>query len=160
MRSSAALISLLFVTVGLQADVPSAPRLPSITEVLTATSHPMKYRISLPKDWSPQRRWSVLIAPSAHYGDGGKSLALFEAARNERSADFIIVAPFVINADPVARMKEYAGPIADAISAADAATDDGSRDEVARAKFDSEGVRAVIEDVRRLYRGEKKVCIT
>src|SRR6476620_9499724 len=111
MKISALVLSLLSLVGGLYADAPSAPRLPAITDVQTATSHPMKYRISLPKHWSSQRRWPVLIAPSAHYGDGGKSLALFEASRNERSADFIIVAPFVINADPASKMKEYAGPI-------------------------------------------------
>lgn len=132
---------------------------PAADQVQTATTHPMRYRISLPKQWSPDRRWPVLIAPSAHYGDKGKSLALFAAERDARNADFILVAPFVINADPVRNMAEYRGAIADAIAAADAATGDGSRAEDARAKFDSEGVRAVIRDVQRLYRAEEKVYI-
>jgi len=133
---------------------------PTADEVQTATTHPMRYRISLPKQWSPDRSWPVLIAPSAHYGDKGKSLALFAAERDARKAGFILVAPLVINADPVRNMAEYRGAVADAIAAADAATGDGSRDADARAKFDSEGIRAVIRDVQRLYRGEEKVYIT
>jgi dienelactone hydrolase len=58
----------------------------------------------------------------------------------------------------VATMTEYRGAVADAINAADIA--DGFRDEVARAKFDSEGIQAVLKDVQNLYRGEDKVYIT
>jgi hypothetical protein len=32
----------------------------------TATTHPMKYYLSLPKGWSADRIWPVLVAPSAH----------------------------------------------------------------------------------------------
>lgn len=133
---------------------------PTADQVQTATTHPMRYRVSLPPHWSPDRKWPVLIAPSAHYGDKGKSIALFAAERDARKAGFIIVAPFVINADPVRNMVEYRGPIADAIAAADAALGEGERDEVARAKFDEAGVCAVIRDVQRLYQGEDKVYIT
>lgn len=126
----------------------------------TATSHPMKYYISLPKNWSAERTWPVLVAPSAHYGDKGKGLAMFAAERDAHKAGFIIVSPIVINADRVAAMTEYRGAVADAINAADAATGDGSRDKDARAKFDSEGILAVLKDVRKLYRGEERVYIT
>lgn len=124
----------------------------------TATTHPMKYYISLPPNWSTNRTWPVLVAISAHYGDKGKNLAMFAAERDRRKANFIIVAPLVINADRVAAMTEYRGAVANAISAADAATD--GRDETARAKFDSDGIRAILKDVQKLYRGEDKVYIT
>jgi predicted esterase len=129
-------------------------------QIRTATTHPMKYLVSLPNHWTADRRWPVLVAPSAHYDAKGKSLAQFAAERDARKADFIIVAPFVINADPVSGMAEYRGAVGDAISAADAATDGGGRDEVARAKFDSEGVCAVIRDIQKIYHGEDKVWIT
>jgi predicted esterase len=120
----------------------------------------MKYLVSLPKNWSAERSWPMLVAPSAHYDAKGQSLAQFAAERDARNADFIIVAPFVINADPVSGMAEYRGAVADAISAADAAAGGGRRDEVARAKFDSEGVCAVIRDIQKIYHGEEKVWIT
>ena len=126
----------------------------------TATTHPMKYQISLPKEWSAERTWPVLVAPSAHYSEQGKHLALFAAERDARHAPFIIVAPFVINADRVETMTQYRGAVADAIRAADAATDDGFRDEDARAKFDAEGICAVLKDVQSRYRGEARVYFT
>lgn len=135
-----------------------SPQVPAVPPVQTATTHPMKYYVSLPKNWSPNQKWPVLVAPSAHYGDKAKSFAMFTAQRDARKAGFIIVAPFVINADRTAEMPEYRGAVVDAINAADAATD--GRDEVARGKFDSEGIRAILNDVQRLYRGEDKVYVT
>lgn len=139
-------------------------QVPAATQVQTATMHPMKYYISLPKNWAPDRKWPVLVAPSAHYGDKGKNLAMFAAERDARKAGFILVAPLVINADRVADMSEYRGAVMDAISAADAASPAGSRrpdrNDGARAKFDSEGIRAVLQDVQKLYRGDDKVYIT
>jgi len=128
-------------------------------ELRTASSHPMKYYLSLPKDWSADRAWPVLVAPSAHYGDKGKNIALFARERDARKLGFIIVAPFVINADPTAGMPEYRGAIVDDINVADAASSAG-RDAMARGKFDSEGIQAVVKDVQNFHRGEAKFYIT
>ena len=122
-----------------------------------ASTHPMRYYLSLPKGWSADRAWPVLLAPSAHYGDRGKNLAMFAAERDRRKAELIIVQPVVINADRVEAMTEYRGAVAGAIKAADAATD--GRDEVARARFDEQGIVAVLKDIRKLYHGEEKVYI-
>ncbi len=164
MKHTFALLAALLLALALGVSVPETRAedrrpVPALDQVQTATTHPMRYRLSLPKQWSPDRRWPVLIVPSAHYGDQGRSLALFAAERDARQAGFILVAPFVINADPVRNMAEYRGAVTDAIAAADAATGDGSRDAGARAKFDSEGVRAIIRDVQRLYHGEEKVYL-
>lgn len=135
-------------------------QIPADAQVQTATTHPMKYYVSLPKNWSANRTWPVLVAPNAHYGDRGKHVAFLAAERDARKADFIIVVPLVINADRVAEMTEYRGAVADAISAADAASPSGRRHETARAKFDSEGIRAILKDVHKLHHGEDKVYIT
>ena len=160
----AAALLAIACALGVQAGNPPEKRseeravISAAPQLQTATAHPMKYYISLPRNWSPDRKWPVLVAPSAHYGDKGRNLAVFAAERDARKANFIIVAPFVINADRVVAMTEYRGAVADAINAADAA--DGFRDETARAKFDSEGIRAVLKDVQKLYHGEDKVYIT
>ena len=117
----------------------------------------MKYYLSLPKGWSADRTWPVLVAPSAHYGDKGRNLVSFSAERDRRKAELIIVQPLVINADRVDAMTEYRGAVAGAIKAADSATD--GRDEAARAKFDEEGILAILKDIRKLYHGEEKVYI-
>ena len=55
----------------LPAAAAESPEVQTTTQVQTATTHPMKYYISLPKNWAPDRKWPVLVAPSAHYGDKG-----------------------------------------------------------------------------------------
>ena len=164
LATSCALLTSLLMAGRLPAAAAESPEVQTTTQVQTATTHPMKYYISLPPNWSPDRKWPVLVAPSAHDGDKGRSLAMFAAERDARKASFILVAPFVINADRVTDMTEYRGAVMDAISAADAASPAGSRrpdrNDVARAKFDSEGIRAILRDVQRLYRGEDKVYIT
>ena len=164
--------TVLAVATGFRAQAADSPAtrseksdaVPSAPSLQTATTHPMKYYISLPPNWSPDRKWPVLVAPSAHYGDKGRSLAMFAAERDARKASFILVAPFVINADRVTDMTEYRGAVMDAIRAADAASPAGSRrrdrNDVVRAKFDSEGLRAILKDVQKLYRGEDKVYFT
>jgi hypothetical protein len=137
-----------------------ATTVPDAAHLQTATTHPMKYYISLPPGWSSDRTWPVLVAPSAHYAAKSKTIEIFAPLRDARKSRLIIVAPLVINADPVGAMKEYRGAVMDSISAADAAPAADGRDEVARAKFDSEGVRAVLQDVKALYHAEEKVYIT
>lgn len=141
-----------------RAQTKNQPATPAPFPLQTASTHPMKYYVSLPKGWSAGRTWPVLVAPNAHYGDHGNNLKSFAAERDRRKADFIIIQPLVINADRVETMAEYRGAVADAIKAADAAAD--GRDEAARAKFDEQGILASLKDVQRLYRGEEQVYIT
>ena len=137
---------------------------PDAAHVQTATTHPMKYRISLPKGWSADRKWPVLVAPNAHYTEKEGTIELFAPLRDAKKLDFIIVAPFVINADRVGNMNVYRGAVMDSISAADAASPAGGRrpdrNDAARAKFDSEGIVAIIKDVQKTYHGDDKVCMT
>ena len=120
----------------------------------------MQYVVSLPSQWAPDKKWPVIIAPNAHYGNKAATLKMLAPLNEKRKAGFIIISPIVINSDPVAAMKEYRGDIADGIHAADAKMGEGGRDDDARAAFDSAGIRAVIQDVQRLYGGEDRVYIT
>lgn len=137
-----------------------ATDLPSIDLVFTATTHPMRYAISLPSNWSPDRQWPVIVAPDAHYGNRRATLRMLTPLRDASKAGFIIVSPIVINSDPVAQMTEYRGAVADQIHAADEALGAGGRDDDNRANFDSSGIRAIVQDVQRLYHGEDRVYLT
>jgi len=148
------LFALAFSSVVLAAD------LPTVDQVFTASTHPMRYVMSLPSQWSSGKKWPVIIAPNAHYGNKAATLKMLAPLNEKLKAGFIIVSPIVINSDPVAPMQEYRGEIADGIRAADAKKGEGGRDDDARAAFDSAGIRAVIQDVQRLYGGEERVYIT
>ncbi len=137
-----------------------AADLPTVDQVFTASTHPMRYAVSLPGQWSPGKKWPVIIAPNAHYGNKAATLKMLAPLNEKLKAGFIIVSPIVINSDPVAPMQEYRGEIADGIRAADAKMGEYGRDDDARAAFDSAGIRAIIQDVQRLYGGEERVYIT
>jgi hypothetical protein len=59
----------------------------SPAQVRTATTHPMKYLVSLPKNWSRDRTWPVLIAPSAHYVKKEEPIEFFGRERDARQSD-------------------------------------------------------------------------
>lgn len=153
-----ALFSMLVAQMAASAVV--AADLPTVDQVFTASTHPMQYVISLPSQWEPGKKWPVIIAPNAHYGNKAATIHMLAPLNEKRKAGFIIVSPIVINSDPVAPMKEYRGAIAEGIRAADAKKGEGGRDDDARAAFDSAGIRAVIQDVQRLYGGEDRVYVT
>src|SRR5580765_1881189 len=70
-----------------------ADSLPTMDQVLKATTHPMRYAISLPKDWTPDRSWPVIVAPNAHYGSRKATLQMFAPLSEARKKGFIIVSP-------------------------------------------------------------------
>ena len=160
---AAALVAACVLCSGADRPPQTGGAMPDAAQVQTATTHPMKYRISLPGNWSADRKWPVLVAPNAHYTDAAGTVELFAPLRDARKLGFIIVAPFVINADRVENMKEYRGAVMDSISAADAASPAGGRrpgrNDAARAKFDSEGIVAIISDVQKTYHGDGKIYI-
>jgi hypothetical protein len=136
-----------------------AVTIPDGVHLQTATTHPMKYYVSLPQDWSRDKTWPVLVVPNAHYAATPKMIERFAPLRDARKSRLILVQPVVINADPVRNMQVYRGPVMDAISAADAVPAAEGRDEEARAKFDSEGILAVMRDVRERYHSQAQFYI-
>jgi hypothetical protein len=138
---------------------PDAATIENSLRQQTASTHPMKYYVSLPQEWSSDKTWPVLVVPNAHYAAKPKMIERFAPLRDVRKSRLILVQPVVINADPVRNVQEYRGPVMDVISAADAAPAAEGRDEAARAKFDSEGILAVMRDVRELYHAEARFYI-
>jgi len=150
----------LHVTLSAQSAVsPAAFIVPKDDEIQTATTHPMKYYISLPTNWTSDKRWPVLFAVSAHYPAIADTISRFEKLRDVRKYRFIIITPIVISTDPISKIKDYAGAISASIDAADAAASD-NRDFNIRTAFDSAGIRAVIHDVQNKYHGNDKVYIS
>ena len=157
MKPGTILVTLLALA---SSSIVPAAELPTADQVFTASTHPMRYVVSLPSQWSPGKKWPVIIAPNAHYGSKAATIRMLAPLNEKLKAGFIIVSPIVINSDPVAPMQEYRGEIADGIRSADAKMGENGRDDDARAAFDSAGIRAVIQDVQRLYGGEDRVYLT
>ena len=113
----------------------------------TATHHPVQYYVSLPKTWTPDRRWPLVVAIDASYGDFYAEIDRFSKARKD--SPFIVVVPFLTDGRTVAaeeqkakfhyspevwRQIETEGPL----------------------EFDLAALDAVVEEARTAYGGEEK----
>lgn len=119
-------------------------------EVMTATTHPMKYHVSLPEGWSKDKPWPVVIAvPDAHRDFPG-NLAAFVKAR--RSKPYIVVVPHVVTSGGtnyrLASTYQYTNAEWDKVKQA------------GDYRFDEEGIIAILADVRKLYNGEGRCYLT
>src|SRR5690242_4395765 len=64
-------------------------------QLIKAENHPMQYYLSLPKGWSKDKQWPVVIILEAADKEYKKNMERFIAARGEMP--FILVAPFNTN---------------------------------------------------------------
>lgn len=114
----------------------------------TATTHAMKYYLSLPKNWEPGKSYPILVAVE------GAGCAFFNIcngyanARGDRG--LIIVAPITFSNTNGLNASKYPYP--------QELLDEADR--TGRMKFDEPGLLAVLEDVRKEYGGEEKFFIT
>jgi predicted esterase len=114
-----------------------------------ATMHDMRYYVSLPRGWSADRKWPILVAVDGSDCNWDLTVKWHENARGDRP--FIIVVPLTFtNTNTLARTAHKYPYPASVMAEAD-------RD---RMRFDETGLLAVIDDVRRKFGGEDKFFIT
>ena len=113
----------------------------------TARSHPMRYYVSLPHGWSPDRRWPVLLTLEGSGRAYERNHADFVAARGDRP--YIIVTPQILSNRGGNRDR---GLYPAAVWA--------GVDRQGSATFDTAGVFAVLRDVAGQYRGEDRAYLT
>lgn len=138
------------VLLGGAVDHGRAAPAPDSLALETADRHPMRYELSLPRGWSPARRWPVVIALEAVGRDWRGTGRAFARARGERP--FIIAVPHIVT---------NGGHDLRHLSAYDYA--DSTWDRVDRqggCRFDLEGLAAVIDDIHQRFAGEAQVFLT
>jgi hypothetical protein len=119
-------------------------------ELKKAANHPIRYYISLPANWSPEKTWPVIVAIEAAEKEFKLNAERFVEARGD--LPFIIVSPVITTNgnhgqhDP----KIYPYSIADWKFI----------DSVSTCEFDTKGMAAIINDIKSLYHGEDKIYIT
>lgn len=129
---------------------PAAPPSGSAIVLKTATTHPMRYHVSLPQGWTAGRTWPVAVIVPDATRDFEGNLAAFEKARG--SLPFILVAPHVVTSGGA----NYR--LADSYRYSEA--DWKKVTEAGDWRFDDEGIAAVLADVRREFSGEEKIFLT
>jgi poly(3-hydroxybutyrate) depolymerase len=134
---------LALISFQLSAQTPDVKR-------LTARNHLMQYYISLPKGWSKNKLWPVVVAVEAAEKEFEANAKRFAEARKD--LPFIIVVPINVTngsqgqKDP--KIYPYTTETWNKIDA------DGI------CSFDLNGLQEVIKDVHDLYQGEEKVFLT
>jgi hypothetical protein len=115
----------------------------------TAATHHIQYYVSLPKGWSGDRAWPVVMIIEAAQREFLKTLQVFEKARGDRP--FILVTPLVTtNGGANYRQAEtyhYS-------------EETWIKIQQDRCRFDLDGIAAIAADVRKLYHGESQYFLT
>lgn len=117
----------------------------------TASRYPVQYYLSLPKTWSADKKWPVLLAIDASYGDFIAQIDRFVKARKD--SPFIIVVPYLTMGRTIApderKAKFHYSP------------EVWRRIEKEGAQvFDLAAIDAVLAEVRTQYGGEDKPFLT
>jgi poly(3-hydroxybutyrate) depolymerase len=119
-------------------------------EPMTASTHLMKYYVSLPQGWQKDKAWPVIVVIPDATRDFAGNLAAFEKARQD--LPFILVAPHVVTSGGAnyRNVRSYRYADADWKKVAEAGD----------FRFDEQGIAAVVADVKRLYNGEERFFLT
>jgi poly(3-hydroxybutyrate) depolymerase len=123
---------------------------PATLELKKASNHPIQYYVSLPANWSSKSKWPVVIVLEAAEKQFKTNAERFITARKDMP--FIIVAPFITtngqqgHNDP--SIYPYSPAVWDTIN------------KVSICKFDINGLRSIINDVKKDFFGSDKVFIT
>jgi hypothetical protein len=119
-------------------------------KLLTASTHPIQYYLSLPEGWTAGKKWPVVVVIDSAERDFLQAANNFAQARQHRP--FILITPLVVTnggagfrsvptyhySDAVLNQIQDSGPF----------------------KFDLDGITAIMKDVVREYGGEEKYFIT
>ncbi|MBI4612614.1 MAG: dienelactone hydrolase family protein [Planctomycetes bacterium] len=114
-----------------------------------ASTHEMEYYVALPKGWTPDRSWPILVTVEGAGCNWLGNCQAFLSRRGDRP--YILVTPWTLwNTNELTPAKyHYSQEILDHYST------QGNRRE-----FDEAGLLAVLDDVRREFKGEEKFFIT
>lgn len=118
-------------------------------QLRTASSHPIEYYLSLPQDWTPARKWPVVVVIESANKEFEATARIFVQAR--RNKPFILVVPLVTTNGGTRYREATTYHYSEATWKQIA---DG------RCRFDQEGIAAVIQDVQKAYSGEDRYFFT
>jgi predicted peptidase len=116
----------------------------------TATSYPIHYFVSLPPGWNPQRTSPVLVVIPDADREFRATAGTFAAARG--TTPFVIVVPMVLGGGGTAQQHKTDFDYPDSVWRI--------ADRVGSCTFDEDGLTAVLDDVRRLYKTDSRIFLT
>jgi hypothetical protein len=109
----------------------------------------MQYYVSLPHGWTAGRKWPVVVVIESANRQFLETLGIFAKARGDKP--FILVAPMVTTNGGANYRQAGTYHYSDAV---------WNRIEQDRCRFDTDGVAAVVADIRKLFGGEDAYFLT
>jgi len=150
-RSRFACVAGLVLALSLGARPVIAPSPPPVPpRIQTASRHPMKYLVSLPGGWTPDRTWPVVCVITDATRQFRATRDAF--ARADGADQAVIVVPLTLGSGGQAQGVKQAYPY-DAAAWARAGKD-------GNCAFDDDGIAAVLVDVRAKYHTEARATLT
>ena len=119
-------------------------------ELKKAGDHPMQYYISLPKDWTPDKKWPAVIAIEAADKQFKQNAERFITAGKDMP--FIIVVPFVTTNGQQGYKDSTIYPYSKAVW--------DTIEKISICRFDIDGMQSIIKDLKTNYAAAGKVFIT
>ena len=119
-------------------------------ELKKASNHPIQYYISLPNNWSPNATWPVVVVLEDAAKEFKKNAERFIAARKDMP--FIIVAPLITTNGNYGMRDSSVYPYSKAVWDTIA--------KLTNCKFDMEGLKNIIADVKKNYAASDKIFLT
>ena len=115
-----------------------------------AANHSMQYYLSLPKNWTADKKWPILVVFESANKEFEKNARLFIEGRG--SLPFVIVAPINVNNGNMGRKDPTIFPYSKETWA--------EIDRVGDCKFNMDGILSIVNEVIKNYNGEEKIFIT
>jgi dienelactone hydrolase len=144
------LLTLALVALATAVTPAPAPSPASKLELRAPARNPMKYYVSLPRGWTPARRWPAVVVIEDAHREFERTARAFARARGDRP--FIIVVPVVLTAGGPANRHREMFPYGSSEWARIALEGDCA--------FDDQGLKAVTGDVWRRFAAEPQFLIT
>jgi predicted peptidase len=119
-------------------------------QLKTASKHPMRYFISLPKGWNKTKKWPVLIVLEEAMKEYKINMERFVNARGE--SPFILVGPYNTNNGNSGRRDENIFPYSKETW--------DYMEKVGDCQFSDEGIHQIILEVVNDFNGEEKIYLT
>ncbi|PWT94540.1 MAG: hypothetical protein C5B55_02570 [Blastocatellia bacterium] len=130
----------------------SASAVPGVAppQLKTASTHPIQYYLSLPEDWTDEKKWPVVVVIESAEREFLDAATAFAKARQHQP--FIVVTPLVVTSGGTGYRSvptyHYSNAVWDQIQ------DSG------QFKFDMDGITAIMQDVVKQYGGENQFFLT
>lgn len=119
-------------------------------ELKKASDHAMQYYISLPDNWSSDRKWPVVIALEDAGKEFKKNAERFMSARKDMP--FIIIVPFITTNGQQGYRDSTIYPYSKAVW--------DIIDKISICRFDIDGLQSIIKDVKAKFSASDKAFIT